>query len=237
MSTRRARIKAVASLPIRKRTVATNAKTESQNDIKQATPEKPSPKNKPELPEISEKSPAKIKSPPPNINSVPVESKDNEIKGVNHRRRIMKPSINIASSNKRKGFDTDNTVIPASKKVNISQSKPLENKSVIDNSISKLAAETIDLASVDENDKNKNVSIDGIIPLTSSIRDETHKTSVISNDENRDSAILGTDINFDPIIPLPSPCKNRPKLKPMPRFALRRNSFQVSLIYLLKNVN
>lgn len=222
MSTRRARIKAVASLPIRKRAVASNEKnepkTEPQNDIKQASPEKPSPKIKPDVSEILEKSPVKIKSSPPN-NPAPTENNDVS-KGVGHRRRTMKPSINVAVSNKRKGFDNDNTV--ASKKINTSK-LPL-NSSVTGLSKSVTIKETVDLTNNDGNDK-KNVSIDGIIPLTSS---ETPNTS--TGDGSRNTGILGTDINFDPIIPLPSPCKNRPKLKPMPRFALRRNSFQVTFI-------
>lgn len=34
------------------------------------------------------------------------------------------------------------------------------------------------------------------------------------------------EVLFDPIVPLPSPSKVRPKLRPVPRLGPRRNSFQ-----------
>ncbi|XP_050684165.1 transcription factor TFIIIB component B'' homolog isoform X1 [Leptidea sinapis] len=65
--------------------------------------------------------------------------------------------------------------------------------------------------------------MDGIIPLqpalSASKPNEALKSQITS--EN-------AEVVFDPIVPLPSPSKLRPKLKPVPRLGPRRNSIQGS---------
>lgn len=71
-------------------------------------------------------------------------------------------------------------------------------------------------------DSSNDEAMDGIVPLQPATIPkpiEILKSEIIS--EN--AVVL-----FDPIVPLPSPSKIRPKLKPAPRLGIhRRNSVQV----------
>ncbi|XP_048483823.1 uncharacterized protein LOC105380205 [Plutella xylostella] len=65
--------------------------------------------------------------------------------------------------------------------------------------------------------------LDGIVPLQS-------KSSVPKPLDFLKNEIISenAEVLFDPIVPLPSPSKVRPKLRPAPRLAFRRNSIQGS---------
>lgn len=65
--------------------------------------------------------------------------------------------------------------------------------------------------------------MDGIVPLQPA-RSVPKPIDLLKNEIISENA----EVLFDPIVPLPSPSKVRPKLRPVPRLApLRRNSIQV----------
>lgn len=65
--------------------------------------------------------------------------------------------------------------------------------------------------------------MDGIIPLQ--VASSAPKPIALLKDEIISE---NAEVLFDPIVPLPSPSKVRPKLRPVPRLGpLRRNSVQV----------
>ncbi|XP_077287130.1 transcription factor TFIIIB component B'' homolog Bdp1 [Arctopsyche grandis] len=236
MSTRRARIKAVASLPIRKRTV--DSKTDS-NATKEKDVEKKQLDTE-QIPTVNVSSPVvnNVKNESSCDNAVPLENNtaaiekndasSNVSKETNHRRRIMKPSINIPNSSKRNKVPDKKEVVKHASKPNISPlksprisnvqvEKNIKNDTKILNNSPRISTRS---------EKTKNGTIDGIIPLVSPVRKEFIDENIVA--DTNDPTDLSTECDFDPIIPLPSPSKNRPKLKPMPRFAMRRNSFQGS---------
>lgn len=67
-----------------------------------------------------------------------------------------------------------------------------------------------------------NEAMDGIVPLQPA---STPKPiDILKNEIISENAV----VLFDPIVPLPSPSKVRPKLRPAPRLGIhRRNSVQV----------
>lgn len=68
--------------------------------------------------------------------------------------------------------------------------------------------------------------MDGIIPLQPACS-APKPIDLLKNEIISEKA----EVLFDPIVPLPSPSKVRPKLRPVPRLApLRRNSVQVIYI-------
>lgn len=67
--------------------------------------------------------------------------------------------------------------------------------------------------------------MDGIVPLQSA-RSAPNPIDLLKNEIISENA----EVLFDPIVPLPSPSKVRPKLRPVPRLApYRRNSIQVRI--------
>lgn len=77
--------------------------------------------------------------------------------------------------------------------------------------------------SVPESITDENAVMDGIVPLQPS------KNAPKPIDQLKNAIISEhAEVLFDPIVPLPSPSKVRPKLRPIPRLAPnRRNSIQV----------
>lgn len=68
--------------------------------------------------------------------------------------------------------------------------------------------------------------LDGIVPLHSN-RSAPKPLDLLKNEIISENA----EVLFDPIVPLPSPSKVRPKLRPAPRLAFRRNSIQVFFFF------
>lgn len=64
-------------------------------------------------------------------------------------------------------------------------------------------------------------AMDGIVPLQPVAAPKP--IDKLKNDIISENA----EVLFDPIVPLPSPNKLRPKLRPVPRLGPRRNSIQV----------
>lgn len=70
--------------------------------------------------------------------------------------------------------------------------------------------------------------MDGIVPLQSASK-TPKPLDLLKNEIISENA----EVLFDPIVPLPSPSKVRPKLRPVPRLGPRRNSFQQVKIHSL----
>lgn len=73
--------------------------------------------------------------------------------------------------------------------------------------------------------------MDGIVPLQA-VSTAPKPLALLKNEIISENA----EVLFDPIVPLPSPSKVRPKLRPVPRLApLRRNSVQVRVFCTCRN--
>lgn len=252
MSTRRARIKAVATLPVRRKNTDPNdakskiptsssspkkAEEEPQNRNVPATEDSqipidlnslkslPSPNvyktenlasetavetlKKPEqVPPIQEtkatpglttaKSPASLFSPPARKSSPVIKyAGTTKTPSISSPLQTNKKCVSPASNIPKSETNTLRTCKP----INIEDfvfSPPSNSECTVDN------------------------VIDGIVPLKT-----TQKTpkpiDLLKNPITSDNV----EVLFDPIVPLPSPSKVRPKLRPAPRLPHRRNSVQV----------
>ncbi|XP_053614771.1 uncharacterized protein Bdp1 [Plodia interpunctella] len=253
MSTRRARIKAVTSLPPRRKN--TDKPTTSKNDVEKAlkspkTPrshvkgdgasEKPSPAPKPPpglLPlrsasPMTPKAPftqEKVPIPRENRPATPKVSENiSVITSVSKTSVFASPQLRRDSPDMRRITSpitprlSKNVVkyTPPSMKVFDGQK---ENKTVnTEANKSDIIDDYNNVPSVPESVSED--GMDGIIPLQPTISApkpiDQLKNEIIS--EN-------AEVLFDPIVPLPSPSKVRPKLRPAPRLGPhRRNSIQGS---------
>ncbi|CAG9795705.1 unnamed protein product [Diatraea saccharalis] len=262
MSTRRARIKAVTSLPPRRKNAD---KPNETKDIQ--IPIKSSPKVTAESNEEDEKKnskspPAFLSLPSPStlrskINSplaktasctpksvtktpklaekVSVITSASSLKSVfaspqprtdSPLRHIMSPLVSVRSTPKIVNLEPTRAITPqtsqtgSKEKLNNNESQKIIVQSNSDSEI----ASGYNIPSVPERNISEDAVMDGIVPLQPT-RNAPKPIDLLKNEIISENA----EVLFDPIVPLPSPSKVRPKLRPVPRLApLRRNSIQGS---------
>ncbi|XP_063540545.1 uncharacterized protein LOC134749518 [Cydia strobilella] len=259
MSTRRARIKAVASLPVRRKN--------ADNQVKDEKPVK-SPKTP--RPQASQDEAAKIKTPVNKIAS-PVQPPQEQSKTDTPKPAdtILSPppknlptpdvirtpkcseKVPVITSISRQSSNTFASPLRWSSPARKAVPSPVRNSPQprISSIITEVIFERLDSPnSVQSNphatEKQENVAVplqdynppsipesitdetgmDGIIPLQPT-RSAPKPLDLLKNEIISENA----QVLFDPIVPLPSPSKVRPKLRPAPRLAPhRRNSIQGS---------
>ncbi|CAH2089449.1 unnamed protein product [Euphydryas editha] len=227
MSSRRARIKAVASLPPRRKNTETADKNNQQKDLSDKITKSP---RTPKVGTVNQEQ---------NIDKS-TTSTENVFASPLHRVQISNspkqtfasPIIPSPKVNKSLGLQkpaTPQRNIPTSIPQKINENSELQISETI---ISNVSHNSKPKTSNGDHylDKSMNVTeniseeaMDGIVPLqpVNSLHKpiDLLKSEIIS--EN-------AEVLFDPIVPLPSPTKVRPKLRPAPRLGPhRRNSIQV----------
>ncbi|GBP64149.1 Transcription factor TFIIIB component B'' [Eumeta japonica] len=264
MSTRRARIKAIASLPVRRKNADPNSNNKQSENIshadnheqvKKVEEEKPKEFSDTSIKDLNENSVQKSRDESQKLiddntfcfadaqaSSCRVTSSVNDVTNFSDNSSIFQNShrktpiqlnllqhsesiseIVISANTKEDDIRLEST-LPSVKDLhssdNICISKVVENTSSKSqpNSVCRQESNVPD-TSADEAD-----GIDGITPLQSA-QNIPKPIDVLKNEIISECA----EVIFDPIVPLPSPSKVRPKLKPAPRLApLRRNSVQGS---------
>lgn len=228
MSTRRARIKAIASLPVRRKNTETKDYTrskqispkESVNDEKKIDA---APKND-EVSDnlvISESNTFKDKPNVTTINPMPADEiiittpiSTNEFdknKSTPTAQVIVETKGNKSLNRYESESDTENANCT---QISSKYDKSKNVNPVIIDGISKISPSLSNM--IDGN------IVDGIVPLQ--IPPKPKPLNLLKHEIISENA----EVLFDPIVPLPSPSKVRPKLRPVPRLGpLRRNSIQV----------
>lgn len=251
MSTRRARIKAIASLPVRRKNVDSN----EANKISQCST-KYSPKTNSDTGKLTDT----VSTDQHNEHSTETVSQTSNESSSAGKATLASPIVekvsvivtptlpcrNNFSSISSPFFVTNSPKNPLEPDINKNKltGKKYESDSDTENILStrqnqRILAPTPTSArsietdlldgitkinnSVPNSDVAETDAVDGIVPLNSAPKVpkplDLLKNHIIS--EN-------AEVSFDPIVPLPSPSKVRPKLRPAPRLApLRRNSIQV----------
>lgn len=254
MSTRRARIKAVASLPVRRKNVNDNNDSKESFPIDSGNPNEQSinehTKANEQPVDVNVKQTSEISTITTNqktvVNPCGTPEKNSSLEKVGSTpkslyKNVLSSSLLSPQIMKGSPMKSNNTSksIPQNQ-VEKHIQEEITNKGFYDNresdkytsiknetSITTTATETVTkLTAATENEQDDAV-FDGIVPLESKVAKplETLKNQIIS--EN-------AEVLFDPIVPLPSPNKGRPKLRPVPRLApLRRNSIQVFSVTIL----
>lgn len=206
MSTRRARIKAVASLPVRRKNAEVKAVTEDTE------------KSKDLIDEIKEEN---------NSCDSLLEQKDNyaSIDVINKSTDISENPIESSSvpelqtPEKSKSFLPEdcntNLIVEENDDTQISNTNKDVLKLPEQNNVVETGAVTTP--------SHVTEIIDGIVPL---VKDpKLNPLNELKNEIISENA----EVSFDPIVPIPSPSKMRPKLRPVPRLGLAtRNSIQGS---------
>ncbi|CAK1552903.1 unnamed protein product [Leptosia nina] len=249
MSTRRARIKAVTALPPRrKNAVAINNKPENEVKV-------PSPKATTSAVTNNTDTPTNVEpieslklaietNKPPTPTVTPQISNAPTILNV-YRCPTPKPNIQnvfaspLIRSSPKKTFASPNLPSPLNVARNIditrtpirqatpkhhefNQNTELHMGSASINRVQqKSRIEVYNVSKIPENISNN--AMDGIVPLQPA-RAPPKPIEKLKNDIISENA----EVLFDPIVPLPSPNKVRPKLRPVPRLGPRRNSIQGS---------
>ncbi|KAG6449697.1 hypothetical protein O3G_MSEX006185 [Manduca sexta] len=271
MSTRRARIKAVTSLPQRRKNAP---KVESKVE-EQLNSDREKESNSPRVLQSSEgvdSSPVRKVQTPVRARRTPVitsaEKVSEPVRVVtpipekrNTPKQPEKVSVITSASNLRSLiFSPPSKRSPVRKHV----PSPVRNAKLLADSAEKLSATKETVTKTNDQSKGKdtpnvnkdktvpeNVEFDKVVEKTPNVPDDYQVPSVPESiiDDPMDGivplqpitthkpiAILkneiiseNAEVLFDPIVPLPSPSKVRPKLRPAPRLApLRRNSVQGS---------
>ncbi|KAJ2948552.1 hypothetical protein O0L34_g7807 [Tuta absoluta] len=287
MSTRRARIKAVAALPPRRKNQENaDAKNKLKEGFEQSAKSPRTPHGKTSKTEdISSPSKNTLRSPPPllpisSLSKTPIPDKvpssayvgspkldekpgssakpekvpviistpsiknvfaSPQVRSSPNGRRTASPLVlqspKPASSSDQATPQTNKVQTDKEKSVDASLTKKLEkiasDRSSVSSNISKCLAtggdkksnvpEDYNVPSVPESVTEETV-MDGIIPLQNG-KNAPKPIDMLKNEIISDDA----EVLFDPIVPLPSPSKVRPKIRPVPRLAPhRRNSIQGS---------
>ncbi|CAF4806172.1 unnamed protein product [Pieris macdunnoughi] len=236
MSTRRARIKAVTALPPRRKNAPNlNNKPEKESPKVSLVSKESEEDNKNTQSDITENAsttPSIVcnKSPIlPTIDQKDLSSKTSELPAT------PKPSNLFAAPltrNSPKRFASPNLISPRRdvSKCNtpVRQTIPRHHEfnqntelQVTSNSVNRVQQNSR-IEVYNEKPEATATAMDGIVPLQPAVGPkpiEKLKNDIIS--EN-------AEVLFDPIVPLPSPNKLRPKLRPVPRLGPRRNSIQGS---------
>ncbi|KAL4714975.1 hypothetical protein ACJJTC_003126 [Scirpophaga incertulas] len=256
MSTRRARIKAVISLPPRRKNNENNNKSnqasqdsgkknqERQNHNK--SPVKPtenfekaisplvSTLSQPKTPDLLKKEISHISKSPSVLVSPKVVKKIPVITSTSLKTTLLSTQDSPINKIKSPGIIVEkltpsrianNTVEKANKISNDVIEKNIisfNEKTNCKRDIAKNILSTIFIKSA--NDGSNDTAMDGIMPLNGT-RSAAKTIHILKDEIISESA----EVLFDPIVPLPSPGKVRPKLRPVPRLGpLRRNSVQGS---------
>ncbi|XP_072942809.1 uncharacterized protein Bdp1 [Epargyreus clarus] len=268
MSTRRARIKAVTSLPVRRKNAEAADNSKSKEPVKEIVEKVPkSPRTPRALKTQDEKksgspvistSPIKIKKDIDSVITCRTNDKTLDVKVSPscktpqraEKVSVITPNLNYkpssASPRTRGNFASPLAPSPKvqAKAVGVIVQRPVtpltgktpaahtidENNelqissknvnSVVYNSVSSksIASDDYNVPSVPESVENDGV-MDGIVPLQAE-RNAPKPIDLLKNEIISENA----EVLFDPIIPLPSPSKVRPKLRPTPRLGPHRRS-------------
>ncbi|KAI5633780.1 myb DNA-binding like domain-containing protein [Phthorimaea operculella] len=288
MSTRRARIKAVAALPPRRKNQENaDAKNKLKEGFEQSAKSPRTPRGKTSKAE-DKSSPSKnvLRSPPPllpisSLSKTPIPDKVPSPAKIGSPKLAEKPASSpkpekvpvitptpsiksvFASPHVRNSPDRRRTasplVLPSPKPATSSDSttpQATKDKNEVEKSVNEILSKKLEKIASDRSSIASNISkclstgqekksnvpddytnvpsvlesvteetvMDGIVPLQTA-KNAPKPIDMLKNEIISDYA----EVLFDPIVPLPSPSKVRPKLRPVPRLAPhRRNSIQGS---------